>query len=183
MILVDRDIKVAIEKGWIAIQPLNLDQLQPASYDMILADQIARIVPRVDIIDPRKQVDYTEPEFVDEDLGFVIHPGEFVLATSEETFTLDACHVSQINGKSSLARMGLQVEAAGFFDPGWHGKATLELVNLATRPIRLYPGMKVAQMVFFMASGEAERPYGHPELRSKYKGQTGPTPSRMHLEQ
>ncbi|MDQ2798734.1 MAG: 2'-deoxycytidine 5'-triphosphate deaminase, partial [Armatimonadota bacterium] len=77
---------------------------------------------------------------------------------------------------------GLIVHAtAGFIDPGFEGNVTLELSNVANLPIRLYPGMKVGQISFFALSTPADRPYGHPELGSKYKGQAVPTASRMHL--
>ena len=83
---------------------------------------------------------------------------------------------------SSLGRLGLIVHAtAGYIDPGFEGNITLELSNVANLPIRLYPGMKVGQISFFAMSTPADRPYGHPGLGSKYKGQTAPTASRMHL--
>ena len=83
---------------------------------------------------------------------------------------------------SSLGRLGLIIHAtAGYIDPGFEGNITLELSNVANLPIRLYPGMKVGQISFFAMSTPADRPYGHPDLGSKYKGQTAPTASRMHL--
>ncbi len=83
---------------------------------------------------------------------------------------------------SSLGRLGLIIHAtAGYIDPGFDGNITLELSNVANLQIRLYPGMKVGQISFFAMSTPADRPYGHPELGSKYKGQTAPTASRMHL--
>ena len=83
---------------------------------------------------------------------------------------------------SSLGRLGLIVHAtAGYIDPGFSGNITLELSNVANLPIRLYPGMKIGQISFFAMSTPADRPYGHPKLGSKYKGQTAPTASRMHL--
>lgn len=180
-ILTDGSIKMALGRGDIGIRPYLEARLQPASYDMLLGNEIARIDPRVDVIDPRSMEEYTTHTVYDED-GFLIYQGEFILATSVETFRFSPGHVGQINGKSSLARLGLQVESAGFFDPGFEGQATLELVNMAQRPIRLYPGMKIAQMVFFETAFPADKPYGHPDLKSKYRGQTGPTPSKMHLE-
>lgn len=182
-ILTDERIKFALTRGSIGIEPFDERLLQPASYDMILSDEIARITHGVEIIDPRAQQEYTSYEKIyDEERGFLIYQGEFILASSVEVFSFNASHVGQINGKSSLARLGLQVESAGFFDPGFRGQATLELVNMAQRPIRLYPGMKIAQMVFFETPSPAARPYGHAKLGSKYRDQMGPTPSRMHLD-
>ena len=81
----------------------------------------------------------------------------------------------RLEGKSSLGRLGLIVHAtAGYIDPGFDGNITLELSNVANLPIRLYPGMKVGQISFFAMSTPADRPYGHPGLGSKYKGQTAP---------
>lgn len=83
---------------------------------------------------------------------------------------------------SSLGRLGLIIHAtAGYIDPGFEGRITLELSNVANLPIRLYPGMKIGQISFFNMTTPADRPYGHPSLGSKYKGQEAPTASRMHL--
>ena len=117
---------------------------------------------------------------VEEGKPFILHPGEFVLGTTLERLTLPDDIVARIEGKSSLGRLGLLIHAtAGFVDPGWsNGQITLELSNVAPLPIRLWPGMKIAQLSFMRMDAPAERPYGHPELGSKYQGQKGPTPSR-----
>src|SRR5690606_14400289 len=110
---------------------------------------------------------------------FVLHPGEFALGHTAERFAMPDDVVGIVNGKSSLGRLGLQVHAtAGFVDPGFSGVIVLELSNVATLPILLRPGMKVAQMVFQSTDQPAERPYGHPELGSKYQGQSGAVASR-----
>ncbi len=84
---------------------------------------------------------------------------------------------------SSLGRLGLLIHStAGFVDPGWDGHLTLELSNVNTIPITLYPGMRIGQLSFFRLTSPAERPYGSPELGSSYQGQTGPTPSRYRLD-
>jgi dCTP deaminase len=181
LILVDRDIKQALLTGEIEIEPYNEDHLQAASYDIRLNPTIRRLDPRMEALDPAIEQPYTYPETVPH--PFVLHPGEFILASSVERIKLNGRMVAQLSGKSSLARLGLQIEAAGYFDPGWNGQATLELANMTQRPIRLYPYMKIAQMVFIMGSGMADRPYGSPELGSKYQNQTGPTPSAMWREE
>src|SRR5690606_41276373 len=107
------------------------------------------------------------------------HPGAVALGHTAGRFSLPAGGVGIVTGKSSLGRLGLQVHAtAGFVAPGFSGVIVLELSNVATLPILLRPGMKVAQMVFQSTDQPAERPYGHPELGSKYQGQSGAVASR-----
>lgn len=111
--------------------------------------------------------------------SFVITPGSFVLAATQETVRLGHALAGRIEGKSSLGRLGLMVHStAGFIDPGFEGQITLELSNLANAPMRLYPGMPIAQLAVFRMAGRVELPYG---MTGKYQGQTGPTPSRYHL--
>jgi len=87
--------------------------------------------------------------------------------------------VGRLEGKSSLGRLGLLIHStAGFVDAGWDGYLTLELSNIATLPITLYPGMKIGQISFMQMTTAAEHPYGRGAKGSKYQGQRGPTPSR-----
>ena len=114
--------------------------------------------------------------------AFVLHPGEFVLASTLELFTLPADLAGRLEGKSSLGRLGLLTHStAGFIDPGFSGHITLELSNVANLPITLWPGMKVGQLALFRMSSPAQTPYGSGSLGSKYQGQRGPTPSRAYL--
>ena len=111
--------------------------------------------------------------------SFVIHPGEFCLGRTMEWVELPDDVVARIEGKSSLGRLGLIVHAtAGFIDPGWKGTLTLELNNLTRVPIRLHPGLPIAQLSFMALDAPAEHPYGSPELGSHYQGQTAATESR-----
>lgn len=103
--------------------------------------------------------------------GFIIHPNEFVLANISEITGVNEGHVGRLEGKSSLGRLGLIVHAtAGFLDPGNELRLTLELANVSPIPIRIYPGMKVAQIAFESLDRECERPYGSKDLNSKYLG-------------
>jgi dCTP deaminase len=87
--------------------------------------------------------------------------------------------VGRVEGKSSLGRLGLLIHStAGFIDPGFDGHITLELSNVASLPITLYPGMKIGQISFLKMTTPADVPYGSGKLGSKYQGQRGPTPSR-----
>ena len=181
MILVDRSIKQAIADERIVIDPYDPNLVGPSSYDFHLDNTFMVFNHQVEVIDPKNPGDMMEPVIVKEDDWFTLHPGQFALAGSVERFTLADDLVGQVNGKSSLGRMGLQVHAtAGFFDPGWDGVGTLELSNVAPIPLRLYPGMLIAQMVFMQGSAQAERPYGSPGLGSKYHRAQSVQASRYH---
>jgi len=109
----------------------------------------------------------------------VIHPGEFCLGRTLEWVELPDDVVARVEGKSSIGRLGLIVHAtAGFVDPGWKGTLTLELNNLTRVPIKLYPGLLIAQLSFMALDRPAERPYGSPDLGSHYQGQVAATESR-----
>jgi len=96
--------------------------------------------------------------------------------------TLGDAVAARLEGKSSLGRLGLLTHStAGFIDPGFSGHVTLELSNMATLPITLWPGMKIGQLCFFRLSSPAEHPYGSERYQSRYQHQRGPTASRAHL--
>ncbi len=183
MILSDHSIKEGIAQGRIVMTPYDETLVQPASIDIRL-DGRFRVFRnyKYSCIDPKAvQQDLTELVEVGDE-PFIIHPGEFILGNTVERIKLGSDLVGRVEGKSSLGRLGLIIHAtAGYIDPGFEGNITLELSNVANLPIRLYPGMKVGQISFFAMSTPADRPYGHPDLGSKYKGQTAPTASRMHL--
>ncbi len=184
MILSDRSIKESLATGRIVITPYDEELVQPASYDIRLDRRFLVFRNyKHSCIDPKSpQPDLTEMVTVEDDEPFIVHPGEFILGNTVERVKLGDDLVARLEGKSSLGRLGLIVHAtAGYVDPGFDGNITLELSNVANLPIRLYPGMKVGQISFFAMSTPADRPYGSPGLGSKYKGQTVPTASRMHL--
>ena len=109
----------------------------------------------------------------------MLHPGEFVLGSTYEVVTLPDDLAARLEGKSSLGRLGLLTHStAGFIDPGFTGHVTLELSNVATLPITLWPGMKIGQLCFFRLSSPSENPYGSEKYGSRYQGQRGPTASR-----
>lgn len=183
MILSDGTIREALRSGRITIEPLADDAIQPASVDVRLGRGFRVFAnhrhPYIDVRAP--QDDLTELVEVEDDDPFVLHPGEFVLGTTLETISLGADVVARLDGKSSLGRLGLLIHStAGIIDPGFTGTITLELSNVSTLPIAMYPGMKIGQFVFEELDKPAERPYGSPDLNSKYQGQTGPTASQMH---
>ena len=184
MVLSDRSIREALETGRLVVDPLGDNALQPASLDIRL-DRHFRVFRnhRQPYIDIREEMpELTEPEEIADDEPFILHPGEFVLGSTVERVKLANDLVARVEGKSSLGRLGLLVHAtAGFVDPGFEGHLTMELSNVATLPIRLWPGMKIGQLCFFRLSSPAERPYGAGATFSRYLGQRGPTASRSHL--
>lgn len=183
MILSDRDIRDALAARTLGISPCDPDMIQPSSVDMRL-DWDFRVFDsqRHPCIDPsRDQPDLTRPVTVEEGEPFVLHPGQFALASTYETVTLPDDLVGHLEGKSSLGRLGLVVHStAGYIDPGFTGTITLELSNMAALPILLWPGMRIGQLALHQMTSPAEFPYGSPSLGSKYQGQQGPTPSRSH---
>jgi dCTP deaminase len=184
VILSDGTIREALASGRIGVDPLADGAVQPSSVDIRLAAQFRVFANhRYPYIDVRQdQPELTE--LVEGTAGepFVLHPGEFVLGSTLERITLPDDVVARLEGKSSLARLGLVIHStAGFIDAGFDGDVTLELSNVATLPILLHPGMKIAQLAFFQLDRPAERPYGSGEVGSKYQGQRGPTASRYHL--
>lgn len=181
MLLSDRDIKSEIAAARIRLDPLDLEMVQPSSIDVRI-DRYFRLFDnhKYPVIDPSEdQPDLTRMIEVDPAEGFILHPGEFVLGATFEQITLPDDVAARLEGKSSLGRLGLLTHStAGFIDPGFSGHVTLELSNVATLPIRLWPGMKIGQLCFFRLSSAAEKPYGSSEYGSRYLGQRGPTASR-----
>jgi dCTP deaminase len=180
----DGDIRSSIESGEIGLDPLDMGLLQPSSIDVRL-DRFFRLFDnhKYAFIDPREQQDeLTRFVEVAPDEPFILHPGEFVLGSTYEFVTLPNDVAARLEGKSSLGRLGLLTHStAGFVDPGFKGHVTLELSNVATLPIKLWPGMKIGQLCFFKLTSPAEHPYGSDKYSSRYQGQRGPTASRSYL--
>jgi dCTP deaminase len=181
VLLSDRDIRKELAEGRVVLDPLDDAMVQPSSVDVRL-DRFFRLFDnhKYAVIDPAQdQPDLTRLVEVDGDDPFILHPGEFVLGSTYETVTLPDDVAARLEGKSSLGRLGLLTHStAGFIDPGFSGHVTLELSNVATLPIKLWPGMKIGQLCFFRLSSPAEHPYGSDRYGSRYQGQRGPTASR-----
>ena len=181
MLLSDRDLKAEIDSGRVGVEPYAETMIQPSSIDVRL-DRWFRVFEnhKYPHIDPSiEQPDLTRLIEPDGDDPFILHPGEFVLGSTFEVFTLPDDIAGRLEGKSSLGRLGLLTHStAGFIDPGFSGHVTLELSNVANLPIMLYPGMKIGQLCLFRLSIPAEHPYGSEKYGSRYQGQRGPTPSR-----
>jgi dCTP deaminase len=184
VLLSDRDIRAEVASGRVRLEPFDEAMVQPSSVDVRL-DRYFRVFEnhRYPHIDPAvDQPDLTRLVEPSGDEPFVLHPGEFVLASTFEVVTLPDDLAARLEGKSSLGRLGLLTHStAGFIDPGFSGHVTLELSNVATLPIVLWPGMKIGQLCFFRLSSPAAEPYGSARHGSRYQGQRGPTASRSHL--
>lgn len=188
MILSDRDIRARLRLGDLRIEPLaNAElQIQPASVDLRLGHEFLVYRPaQVTVLDPG------DPEGIAASMdrvdiaaerAFVLHPGEFALGTTVERVKMPPDLVGVVDGRSSIGRLAVVVHAtAGFIDPGFEGQITLELSNIGSIAVKLYPGMRIAQIVMHQMSSPAERPYGL-ERGSHYHLQSGPRPSQIRLD-
>jgi dCTP deaminase len=184
VLLSDRDIRAEIGSGRVVVEPYDQAMVQPSSVDVRI-DRFFRLFDnhKYEVIDPAaEQPELTRMVEVKPDEAFFLHPGEFVLASTYEVVSLPDDVAARLEGKSSLGRLGLLTHStAGFIDPGFSGHVTLELSNVATLPIKIWPGMKIGQLCFFRLSSAAEHPYGSERYGSRYQGQRGPTASRSHL--
>ena len=184
MLLSDRDIRAEIAAGRVAVEPFAESMIQPSSVDVRL-DRFFRVFEnhKYSVIDPSiEQSELTREVVVEPNEHFILHPGEFVLASTYEIITLPDDIAGRLEGKSSLGRLGLLTHStAGFIDPGFSGHITLELSNVANLPVKLFPGMKIGQLCLIKLSSPAEHPYGSAVYASRYQGQRGPTASRSWI--
>jgi dCTP deaminase len=184
MVLSDIDIKRYIESGKIRISPeLPPDQFGSCSVDFRLGAEFSIFEhSRHAYIDLREKLSIQEimrTVTVAPGEPFVLQPHEFVLAITEETLELDDDVLGRLEGRSSLGRIGIIVHGtAGLFDPGWRGKATLELSNLGRMPVALYPGMRICSFTFEQVSTAVSVPY-YKKPGNKYAGQTKPLASKL----
>ena len=188
MILSDRDIKKFISEGKIKISP-DPDfekQLGPCSLDLHLGDTMKVFktapYPYLDLkgtVDVEKLMDEIK---VAEGGPFILQPGSFALAITKEEFTLPDDLMGRLDGRSSLGRLGIVVHStAARFDPGWSGKAVMELGNLGPMPVILYEGMRMCALTFETLSSPAEVPYGKKQTH-KYVQQENPQASKINQE-
>ncbi|RUM58220.1 MAG: dCTP deaminase [Persephonella sp.] len=178
MILSDRQIKELIDSGEILIEPLDLSQIQPSSVDLRLGDEFIIFPDNIEVIDV---LDNNISKFLKKvkinENGFIINPKQFVLATTVEYIKLPDYITAFVEGRSSLGRLGLFIENAGWVDAGFEGNITLEFFNANSRPLKIYPNMRICQLVFAKMEEPAENPY-----RGKYFAQRGVTASRIFMD-
>ena len=186
MILSDVSIWDAVQNGELLISPLPQGPIQPCSIDLRLGHSFKTMRQNIaahEVIDPERDNGcfYEHTPHLGPNGELYLDPRCFALASTLERITLSSALAGRLEGKSSLGRLGLLVHAtAGYIDAGWDGHITLELYNVATAPIILRPGMKIGQLSLICLTTPAARPYGHPDLNSKYKGQVEATTSRYH---
>jgi dCTP deaminase len=187
MVLSDLDIRRYLDQGKIRITPeLPPEQFGSCSVDFRLGAEFSVFEhSRHAFIDLREKTsvqEFMRTVTVAPGEAFVLQPHEFVLAITEETLELDDDVLGRLEGRSSLGRIGIIVHGtAGLFDPGWRGKATLELSNLGRMPVALYPGMRICSFTFEQVSTPVSMPY-YKKPGNKYAGQTSPLASRLVAE-
>lgn len=185
MILQDSEIKKRLDNGDLVIHPIeDRDvQIQPASVDLRLgAELILHEATNISHIDPTKEIsleDLGTKKTLDQDEKFILHPGDFVLATTKERVEIPADLLGTVEGRSSIGRVAVTIHStAGVIDPGFKGEITLELSNEGRVPVALRQGMRIGQIIIKELKGPAERPYGE-ERGSKYQEQSGPQHSKI----
>lgn len=188
MILSDKDIKKYIEEGKIKMSPApNFDeQLGPCTLDLHLGNTFKIFKPsQYPYLDLKRSIHFEElmEEIkIEDDAPFILQPKDFILATTREEFTLPDDIMARLDGRSSLGRLGIVVHStAARFDPGWQGKAVMELGNLGIMPVVLYSGMRICALTFETLSGPCETIYLK-KKGQKYGGQTAPRASRITEE-
>lgn len=178
MILSDMDIIKCIQEGLISIEPFNKDNLSSCSYDLTLYPVILSpyTCSCIDIKDSfEKEKIFNEVQIPEE--GYVLLPGRFYLASTNEYIRVGPTICAFIEGRSSIGRLGLFIHNAGWIDSGFHGQITLELFNASSNCIRIYPNMRICQIVFSYVSSTVANLYD-----GKYNNQRGPTPSKIYLD-
>ncbi len=184
MVLSDVDIKRYIHEGKIRISPeLSPEQYGSCSVDFRLGNEFSIFEHSrhafIDLRDKRALEDIMRTVKVEDGEPFILQPREFALAITTERLELDDDVLGRLEGRSSLGRIGIIVHGtAGLFDPGWAGRATLELSNLGIMPVALYPGMRICSFTFEQLSTPSSMPYGK-KPSSKYAGQERPLASRL----
>jgi len=187
MVLSDKDIRRYLQEGKIRISPsLPPEQFGSCSVDFRLGHEFSVFEhSRHAFIDLREKTaiqDLMRTVTVPEGEAFILQPHEFALAITQETLELDDDVLGRLEGRSSLGRIGIIVHGtAGLFDPGWTGKATLELSNLGRMPVALYPGMRICSFTFEQLSSPVDVPY-RKKVGNKYAGQERPLASRLASE-
>lgn len=187
MVLSDVDIRRYIEQGKIRVMPeLPPEQFGSCSVDFRLGNEFSVFEHSkhafIDLRDKTAIQDLMRPISVPAGESFILQPGEFALAITEERLELDADVLGRLEGRSSLGRIGIIVHGtAGLFDPGWRGKATLELSNLGRMPVALYPGMRICSFTFEQLSSPSSIPY-YKKASNKYADQERPLASKLASE-
>ena len=185
MILSDRDVRARLARGDIKIapEPDPEIQIQPASIDLRLGYDFQTFnytqQALIDPADPSSFEQLTNLIHLQKSERFIVHPGEFVLATTLEYVEIPDDLVARLEGRSSIGRLGIVIHStAGYIDPGFKGRITLEISNLGRIAVALYPGMRICQIAFEEMSSPVSESYGT-KRTAKYQGQQTTTLSRL----
>ncbi|WP_333607320.1 dCTP deaminase [Arsukibacterium sp.] len=190
MRLCDRDIEQHLAEGKIRIEPMPAqDMISGVSVDIRLGNKFrvfqAHAAPYIDLSGPRAEVDkalnsvMSDEIYIADDAVFILHPSELALGVTQESVTLPSDIVGWLDGRSSLARLGLMVHVTAHrIDPGWSGNIVLEFYNSGKLPLALRPHMKIGALNFELMTGAADRPYNK-RTDAKYQQQTGAVASRI----
>ncbi|MDE1460408.1 dCTP deaminase [Spartinivicinus poritis] len=193
MRLCDRDIEALLASGKISIEPMpSVDRINGVSVDLTLGNSFRvfndHAAPYIDLSGPKEQIDAVLDSIMSKEIilndeeAFFLHPGELALAVTQESITLPDDIVGWLDGRSSLARLGLMVHVTAHrIDPGWSGQIVLEFFNGGKLPLALKPNMTIGAINFEQMSGPAQRPYNKRD-NAKYKGQSGAIASRISEE-
>lgn len=174
MILSDTTILELVKKGELLIDPLGKENIQPASVDCRIGDHFLVVDDhKMHLIDMENPIEYREINSEE----FIVPPHSFVLATTLEYIKLPSNITAFVEGRSSIGRMGLFIQNAGWVDPGFEGNITLELYNANSLPIKIKKGRRVGQFVFCFMDKATQNPY-----KGKYQGQTKTIGSKIFLE-
>ncbi len=174
MILSDKTLVKMLEERTLVAEPIEKEQIQPASIDIRLGNTFSVVEDTsTGIINMENKINY---KTITSD-SYILLPNQFVLATTMEYFELPNDLTAFVEGRSSLGRMGLFIQNAGWVDPGFKGEITLELYNANRCAIELRAGRRVGQLVFAKMDDKANNPYN-----GKYQGQRGATGSRVFMD-
>lgn len=182
MFLSDRDILDQISQKRISITPFEKKHIQPVGYDLRLHKNFRLFQPEKSVTHIDVATEFEVSTKVDVGYGgsIVIHPGEFMLGATHEAISLPNDLAGLIEGRSSLGRVGLIIHAtAGLVNPGFSGHITFEMSNISNLPIKLYVGMRVAQIVFVRTSSSVSEVYASAKKKSKYQNQDVPASSQI----
>ncbi len=190
MRLSDKDILKAMDQGEIVVDPMpDKSSVSGVSVDLRLGDRFrvfsSHTTPFIDLSGSREEVDLaidkvmSDEVIIPEGEAFFLHPGELALGITLESLTVPDNLVAWLDGRSSLARLGLMVHVTAHrIDPGWSGNIVLEFYNSGKLPLALRPGMAIGAVSFEIMSSAAERPY-RKRKNAKYKNQSGPVASKI----
>ena len=190
MRLCDTDIERHLDEGKIVIEPRpGIERISGVSVDVLLGNEFRvfrdHTAPYIDLSGPSSEMADAIDRVMSDEIhvpdgeAFYLHPGQLALAVTYESVTLPADIVGWLDGRSSLARLGLMVHVTAHrIDPGWSGRIVLEFYNSGKLPLALRPGMLIGALSFEPLSGPAARPYNRRE-DAKYRGQQGADASRI----